>query len=204
MNCELRKRILLDHNPDVISLNETRLKGNKTIDLKVYTWYGHHRAMHKRAVKGSGGVDPLVKNKLFESYEIKVKDKSVEGILALQFKNRFTGYSFVIFTCYLPSEGSTRSTGSHSFFGHLTVQMFNLSDVDAIYRCGDFNSRIGNLDDGISEVDGIPNRKNLNSTVDSYGEILIEFLRDVKCCVLNGRISLGMIISLQFQLREKL
>lgn len=114
-NCELRKRILLDHNPDIILLNETHLKRNEAIDLQAYTWFGYNQTMHIKAVKGPGGVGFLVKNKLFEFYEFKVIDKSMEGILALQFENRFSLYCFVIF-CYLPPEGSTRSTGSHSCF----------------------------------------------------------------------------------------
>lgn len=69
----------------------------------------------------------LVRNKLFDIYEITVKDKSVEGILALQLKNRFSGYCFVIFTCYLPPEVSTTSVGSHSFF-----RAFNDSDVEFV------------------------------------------------------------------------
>lgn len=54
------------------------------------------------------------------------------------------------------------------------AQRFSLSDVDAVYLCGDFNSHIGSLDDCISEVDSIPTRINLDSTVNNYGEILIE------------------------------
>lgn len=77
-----------------------------------------------------------MKNKMFECYEIKVKDKSVEGILVIQFKNTSSEYCFVILT-YLPPEGSTRSTDSHFFFAYLMAQMFNLSDVDAVYFCGD-------------------------------------------------------------------
>lgn len=59
--------------------------------------------------------------------------------------------------------------------------MFSLFDVDAVYLCGGFNS----LDNYISDVDNIPTRIHLDSTVNNYGDILIEFLRDVKCCVLN-------------------
>lgn len=116
-NCELREKILLDHNPDVISLNETHLKHNDVIHLQGYIWFGHNRMKHFKAVKGSGGVGFLVKNELFEFYEVNVKDTSLEGILGLQFKNRFSGYCFAIFTCYLPPEESTRSLGSIPFLG---------------------------------------------------------------------------------------
>ena len=188
-NCGLRKHILLNINPDIVSLNETHLTGDQDIELAGYTWFGQNRKMHRRAVKGSGGVGILVKNKIFESYEVSISDKTVEGILGMRFKNRSSMNCFVIFTCYLPPEGSSRTISSHLFFSHLLAQIYSLSDVDDLYLCGDYNGRIGNLNDYIPDVDNVPPRINLDTSTNKYGDVLIEFLRDAKCCIVNGRLS---------------
>ncbi len=55
-NSELKKRILLDLNPDLISINQTHLKGSDVIYLPAYTWLGQNQKTRIKAVKGSGGV----------------------------------------------------------------------------------------------------------------------------------------------------
>lgn len=187
-NCELRKAVFTTFNPDIISLNESHLTCQQVIEMSDYTFYGYNRQMHFRAVKGSGGVGFLVKNILFERYEVTVNDKSMGGILAIKLKNKFTDYCFVVFTCYLPPEGSPRILDPNLFFGHLLAQMYSLSDVDAVYVCGDFNGRIGKLNDCITDVDDMLPRTTIDSFVNGYGQALVEFLKDAKCCVLNGRI----------------
>ena len=42
-----------------------------------------------------------------------------------------------------------------SFFAHLSSQIYLFSNLDAIYVVGDFNSRIGDKLDYVSEVDNI-------------------------------------------------
>ncbi len=108
--------------------------------------------MHFRAVKGSRGVGFLVKNILFEWYVV----------------------TFVVFTCYLPPEGSPRISVPNSFFSHLLAQMYSLSDVDAVCVCGDFNGR--KLNDCITDVDDMLPRNIIDSFVNGYGEALVEFL----------------------------
>lgn len=98
-------------------------------------------------------------------------------------------YCFIIFSCYLPPEGSVRAD-SYGLYNHLLVQIYNLLEADAIYVCGDLNSRIGQLEDCISDTDmDVPPRVSLDNVVNKHGAMLVEFLKDSKCCVLNGRIS---------------
>ncbi|XP_060597913.1 uncharacterized protein LOC132751716 [Ruditapes philippinarum] len=56
-----------------------------------------------------------------------------------------------------------------------------------IFICGDFNSRVGELDDHIAGIDQIPSRDVKDYTVNAYGEILIDFLINSNFCILNGR-----------------
>ena len=46
-------------------------------------------------------------------------DRSYEGILGVQFVNRVTDTDFIVLSCYLPSENSTRGRDAQSFFAHL-------------------------------------------------------------------------------------
>lgn len=54
--------------------------------------------------------------------------------------------------------------------------------------CGDVNSRIADLRD-YTVVEDIPLRVALDTVVNKHGETCIEFLKDSKCCVLNGRLN---------------
>ena len=64
------------------------------------------------------------------------------------------------------------------------------NDADAVYLCGDFNVRVGNGKDIIEGLDGLdlPDRKVLDATKNSHGDALLEFMRDMKLCILNGRL----------------
>lgn len=63
-------------------------------------------------------------------------------------------------------------------------------DISQIFLCGDFNSRIDNLECYIAGIDGIPERYTKDITINAYGEILIEFLVNVNLFVLNGGYSI--------------
>ena len=111
--------------------------------------------------------------------------------MALRFTNIHDEYTFVIFSCYLPPEGSKRGRDGSKFFEYLLEQIYMCSNDDAIYLCGDFNSRINNENDSISAIDNILNRIAIDNhgNVNKHGECLLDFLRDTKMCIVNGRIT---------------
>ena len=53
--------------------------------------------------------------------------------------------------------------------------------------CGDFNSRIGTLQD--TQLENFPKRTPLDTTSNQHGKHLLNFLNDSNCCVLNGRVN---------------
>ena len=88
-----------------MSLCETHLKQKQVIVVENYIFYGHNREKtHIKAKKTYGGVGVLVSLRLYGNYDIKIVDKSVDGILGVSFKNKYTERCFVIFSCYLPPE----------------------------------------------------------------------------------------------------
>ena len=52
--------------------------------------------------------------------------------------------------------------------------------------CGDFNAHIGKETD-LANFDHIPNWVALDTCKNGYCDIFLDFLKDSKCCVLNGR-----------------
>ena len=152
-----------------------------------YIWFGLNRKMHTKACRASGGVGMLVRSSLFQYYSIEIIEKD-DGIIGLLFEHKLSEYNFVIFSCYLPPENSPWGRDASAFFCRLLSLVYQFSEVDAIYIGGDINARIGNLEDFIPTIDSIPQRAAIDDFVNKHGETFLEFLRDSKMCVLNGRI----------------
>lgn len=187
-NCELRRLLLKSLDPDFISLNETHLC-NDMLDFDGFTWFGHNRIAHKRAVKASGGVGFLVKNVVLERYSVSIVDKTFDGIFCLRFEHRESQYSFILISCYLSPESSVWGRNADLYFSHLLALLYTVTDkVDSIYICDDVNSRAGALKDYV-EGDDLAPRIVLDMNVNKHGHTFMEFLKDSKCCILNGRLN---------------
>ena len=48
----------------------------------------------------------VLTDSLFSTYTINVIDKSFQDILAIELKHIFTDHIIVVYSCYLPSDGS--------------------------------------------------------------------------------------------------
>ena len=178
--------LLKSLDADFISLCETHLSVEYLL-FEGFTWFGSNRTAHKRAVKASGGVGILVKNSVMEQYHVNIVDKAHDGIICLRAEHKESRYSFVIISCYLSPESSIWGRDADLYFSHLLALMYIVKG-DAVYICGDMNSRIADLKDYI-EGDDITPRTVLDTGVNKHGHAFIEFLKDSKCCVLNGRLN---------------
>ena len=58
--------------------------------------------IHHNSQKTSRGVGILVRQAIHEDFDVKVVDKSYEGILGVQFVIRVTDTDFIVLSCYLP------------------------------------------------------------------------------------------------------
>jgi hypothetical protein len=131
-----------------------------------------------------------VKRTLLNDYDVRVIDKCKDGVLALQFTNKMTDYTFVIISCYLPPENSVWGSDPTGFFIHVLGLLYSFTNADAVYIMGDLNARIGEKEDFIHEIDsGICARKALDKFVNKHGEAFLDFLTESKCCTVNGRIN---------------
>ena len=87
----------------MIGIAETHLRNDDILNVDGYKWFGNNRqGIHKRAKSGSGGVGFLIKDYLFEIFEIGIMDQSYEGILWLYLKHRMSNFNLNVCVCYLP------------------------------------------------------------------------------------------------------
>ena len=174
---------------DIVCLTETHLKENANIDVDGYLSFTNNRkGLSVRTKKGSGGVAILVKDCLLQSVQVNLIDNSHCGIIGIELRKKFTRKSILVYSCYLPPEGSPWADTT-SFYGHLISQMYLNSFAENIFIAGDFNARIGSRLDFIEDLDTINKRCVLDTSVNSYCEAFLEFIKDVKMCIVNGRVT---------------
>ena len=185
-NSNLRENIIKSLDKDIVCIAETHLAKDKTITLVNYTWFGFNRELkHKKSAVTHGGVGILVKNNLLKLYNVSVINKEVDAILAIVFHSKSSECIFIIFSCYLPP-ANTPWAEPTKFFGHLIAQLYEYNNAEFILIGGDFNARIGKESE-VANFDHIPSRIVLDTCKNGYSEIFLDFLRDSKCCILNGR-----------------
>ena len=82
---------------------------------------------------------------------------------------------------------STRSVDLIELYDTLMYQVHVYCKDKQFFICGDFNSRVGDLEDFIPGVDSLPERNVVDFHINKEGEQLCDFLINTDCCILNGR-----------------
>ena len=80
---------------------------------------------------------------------------------------------------------------SDTFFAHLLAQLYVCTNYDHVIICGDFNARVSDLCDTIENIDSnfLPNTKTTDTVKSGHWETFLEFVKDSKTCIVNGRIT---------------
>ena len=179
-HCRLREKVIIASDLDLLCVCETFLRGNDGINIPGYRWFGNNRLnISKRAVRGSGGVGILIKDSLFNKYSIDIVDKNYEDIIWVSCtQTKDPDQVLYICVCYLPPASSSRGDKSHEFFDILKQQILQFQVNGEIIICGDFNARIGNLNDNLGNTEPVPQRECLDTVINSHGRQLVDFLRD--------------------------
>ena len=121
-NSELRQNIIKGLIPDILCLIETHLPIAKNISVSGFTWIGNNRIfVNVCAPKPSGGIGILINQHLQGAYDINILNKQHDGILAVEFKDRYTDFSVVLITCYLSPENSVWGRNVSNFFCKLVI-----------------------------------------------------------------------------------
>ena len=131
----------------------------------------------------------FIKNVLFQTFDISVCEKDYEGILGLSLTCKVNKRRIVLFSCYLPHHDSTRGRDASLFFGHLLSGVYLHWDADLILICGDLNSRVGDRDGVVSDIDAVQTRipVDVHAKPNQHGLEFLEFFNEAKLCTLNGR-----------------
>ena len=129
----------------------------------------------------------MVKDAIAKSHNVSVLDDSVEGILWVQISDKQDHFKVNVCVCYLPPYGSSRQCDVFDFYDDLLTMIYLYQNDGMFYVCGDFNSRCGNGIDFMEGIDHIPHREILDFKMNSYGEVLLDFLIQANCCIVNGR-----------------
>ncbi len=112
-----------------------------------------------------------------------------EGSNRFKINEKVSGFTFIVGNCYLAPYNSIYGNISTEFVAHLITQLYLNSEVDSIYVCGDYNAKIGNLTDVMEDIDiNWPPRISIDDVIHGHREAMIDFLKDSKMCILNGRL----------------
>ena len=189
-NKEKRLQVIRGLNPDIILLQETKLTGDKQIDVPGFLWFGNNRSFIKNRAKcGSGGVGILLNSNVTIDYHVEIFNRSFDGIIILQLIHKKSEYQVAIGSVYLPPEAGEYGKNSDSFFNHLLSQAYLLSDVDMFLIGGDLNARINVNGDYIEGIDDVPERKIIDESKNKHGDAFLDYLLDSKMCIINGRVN---------------
>ena len=172
----------------IVGLAETHLADNNELGIQGYSWFSNSKtAKHKNAKRWSGGVGFLISDEITEDYNVSILNQTEEGILWLRFDKKDNSIYFCVCVCYLPPEGSSSQVNAQKFYDTLLGQYYKYKDIGVYFICGDFNSRMGTLNDIIEGEDEIEPRNITDYHKNRYGELLQEFLLSAELCMLNGR-----------------
>ncbi len=109
---------------------------------------------------------------MFNICDIVIIDESYHGIQGIQFSDKSTGFTCIIYNCYLAPYTSVYCNKSTDFFAHFITELYINSEAEIIYVCGDLNGRTGNLKDLIDDIDHLPSRTNIDHIVHGHGEAI--------------------------------
>ena len=181
---DMRAKVLDYYKPDVQALVETWLKGREEIVVDGYKWFGCNRhTLHKKAVRGSGGVGVLIREEVLKEYAVEVLVSDVKDVLWVRMSKEQKEESLVLAVCYIPPVFS-QEVGVEEVLQSLGEQVAKFRSQGPMILCGDFSTRCGRLD---VEWEGLPSRKVIDGVKNSQGEEFVDFLRSVNMGVVNGR-----------------
>ena len=141
----------------IICLNDTHLlKDNELECANYFEIYHNRQEKHVKARQGSSVVAVLVKESVLRDFDVSIIDKAIDGLLVLTLVNLSTDFTLVLFTCCLPPEHSVWGRDPISLFAHMISHLYLNHQADALFICGDFNGRVGNMSDVVEGIDDVP------------------------------------------------
>ena len=114
-----------------------------------------------------------------------------DGILGIKLKSNENDYLIGLIANYLPPDSFHYGKDPDSYFLDNSVMYDELIDCDLLICGGDLNARTKTMLDYIPDVDGqdFSPRANPDTDKNSHGDQFIQFLKDKRALICNGRIT---------------
>ena len=111
-----------------------------------------------------------------------------DNVLGLRLCCNDTNEILIVYCVYLPPDSSRYGQYNETILNTLVMDIYKHSEANNILVCGDFNARTGNLPDTL-EFDDISERIVIDETVNRQGKKLLDFVGDIRGCIVNGRVT---------------
>ena len=178
---------------DIYLISESHCLKEETLAIPGFKTLQYNRnKISTRAIKGSGGVAIAINNKLLLNHSIvAVYRGNSDGILAVKLKNNDCDALIGIIVNYLPPDTYHYGRDPEGYFADNAVIWSDLSDCDLVVAGGDLNSRTKKELDYLPEIDGklVTPRSNPDHVKNSHGGFFLQFLKDNRALICNGRIT---------------
>ena len=168
-------------------MSETHLKDNDQILIDGYHFVGLNRKLDGNR-RGCGGVGILIRTSLLVVFNVDLILNLNDNILRIKLTEYGTGAYHVIYCVYLPPDSSPYGCENEHLLNQLVVDLYKHTDTETVMIGGDFNARIGKRKD-CYESDDLPKRVVLDEETNPQGTKFINFINDMKGCIVNGCIS---------------
>lgn len=187
-------------NKDIVCFQETWLTESNILQIPGYSIFRSDRKTSKN--KNSGGVVIIYKSILSKGIQ-KIKSKN-NDFLWIKLNKSFFGLECDLYlcNCYIPPQSSRfHDDLDNPYFNTLKDEISMFSSLGEIILCGDFNSRVGEIQESVYDVENdvlsrryidnnefeLPFRHNEDKEVNSFGRKLIKFLNETNLMIINGR-----------------
>ena len=177
---------------DAIFLSETFCKGDDTFTIPGFKVVQYNRkSISRRSIRGSGGVAIAISNNLLCNHDIVTVYRGREdGILAVKLRCRDNDALIGLLANYLSPDSYRFGKDPESYFNDNSLVFSDLSDCDLLVAGGDLNSRTRTDPDFIADIDGhTAPRQNPDKDKNSHGDFFLNFLKDNRALICNGRIT---------------
>ena len=177
---------------DVIMLTETFCRYDDVLTIPNFTIVQFNRkSVSRRCIRGSGGCAIAINNDLLSNHVIVATYKGEQdGILAVKLRCVDNDALIGLLVNYLPPDNYHFGKDPESFFNDNSLIYSDLSDCDLVVCGGDLNSRTKEDLDFIADVDGnCTPRSNPDLEKNSNGNYFLDFLKDNRALICNGRVT---------------
>ena len=192
-NTTFKENVLKSLDLDFYLLSETHCFKNELLHINGFKNFQYNRAkVSDRAIKGSGGVAIALNNRLLTNHIIVAEYKGTyDGLLALKLRNIDSDSLIGIVVNYLPPDSFHYGRDPEGYFADNSVIWSDLLDCDLVLGGGDLNSRTKSELDYLPEIDGklISPRSNPDTVKNNHGEYFLQFLKDNRALICNGRVT---------------